>query len=50
MARSSLTAETLAAVDGIDAAYAVRELVQDLLSVELPAIVLYTDSKILYDS
>ena len=48
--RSSLTAETLAAVEAIDGAFVVKEMMEDILHKKLPPIMLYVDSKSLYDT
>ena len=50
VARSSLTAETLAAVEAIDAAEALKKLVEEILGINLPKLRLYVDNKSLFDS
>merc|ERR1712148_115696 len=50
VARSTLTAETLAAVEGVDAGFAVKTVLEEILVRKLPPIILYTDNKSLYDT
>ena len=50
VARSSLTAETLAAVETIDSAIVVKRFVEEILFTNLPPITLFVDNKSLYDS
>ena len=50
IARSTLTAETLAAVDAVDMAMMISSCLEDLLNRSLPPVRLYTDNKSLYDS
>ena len=48
--RSALTAETLAASEALDAAFVVKEMMEDVLHSDRVEIDLYTDSKSLYDT
>ena len=50
VARSTLTAETLAAVEAVDCAIMLKTGVEETLSRQLPPIVLITDSKSLIDT
>ena len=50
VARSTLTAETLAAVDAVDTAFVVKKILEEILARELPAITLKVDNKSLYDA
>ena len=50
VARSSLTAETLAAVEAIDFAMVVQQATEELIKKKLPPIKLYTDNKSLHDA
>ena len=50
VARSSLTAETLAAVEAIDSAVAIKSFVEEILYVKVPSLTLFTDNKSLYDA
>ena len=50
VARSSLTAETLAAVEAIDFAIVVQSAVEEIVKRKLPPIKLLTDNKSLHDS
>ena len=50
VARSTLTAETLAAVEAIDAAQVSKKILEEVLIREIPAINLYVDNKSLYDT
>ena len=50
MVRSTLTAETLAALEVIDAAHMVKKSVEEILQCQLPPIHLYVDNKSLYDA
>ena len=48
--RSALTAETLAAVEAIDAASVIKKMIEDILCKEIPPVVLCIDSKSLFDT
>lgn len=50
VARSTLTAETLAAVEAVDAAMMCRKVLEDLLDKALPPIKLLVDNKSLYET
>ena len=50
VARSTLTAETLAAVEAVDTAYMVKKIIEDITTVELPPIELFVDNKSLFDT
>ena len=50
VARSTLTAETLAAVDAVDNAYVTKAVLEETLSIKLPPITLYVDNKSLFDT
>ena len=50
VARSTLSAETLAAVEALDAAFVVKAMVEEILPVNLPPIDLYVDNKSLHDA
>ena len=47
--RSTLSAETMAAVDALDTAYLIKKILQEIVSHEIP-IEMYTDNKSLFDS
>ena len=50
VARSTLTAETLAAVEAVEAAVMCRKVLEDVLNKALPPIKLMVDNKSLYDT
>ena len=50
VARSTLTAETLAAVEAVDTATMCRRVLEDLMDRALPPVKLYVDNKSLYDT
>ena len=50
VARSTLTAETLAAIEAVDAAYAMKRFIETVFMCKLPPIDVYVDNKSLYDS
>ena len=50
VARSTLTAETLAAVEAVDAAASSKAMLEEILRKELPPLVLYVDNKSLYET
>ena len=50
MARSTLTAETLAAVEALDAATMQKAVLEEMLSSKLPPITLIVDNKSLFDT
>ena len=50
VARSTLTAETLAAVEALDGAFLIKTILEETLSRKLPAISLHVDSKSLFEA
>ena len=50
VARSTLTAETFAAVEGLDSAIVVKQVMEEVLGRRLPPIEIYVDNKSLYDA
>ena len=50
VARSTLTAETLAAVEAVDAACVSKRMLEEVLGREIPPITLYVDNKSLHDA
>lgn len=48
--RSTLSAETLAAVDALDAAFLVKGMFEEFLGFSLPTVHLFVDNKSLYDA
>lgn len=50
VARSTLTAETLAAVEAVDAAVLLKKMIEEVVMYEMPAITVYVDNKSLYDT
>ena len=50
VARSTLTAETLAATEAIDNAVVMKESIEEILKIQLPPIILRTDNKSLHDA
>ena len=50
VARSTLTAETLAAVEAVDAGYVFREILNEILDHPIQCIDVYTDNKSLFDA
>ena len=50
VARSTLTAETLAAVEAIDRAHVIKKIVEEMLHTILPPVNVYIDSKSLYET
>merc|ERR1712030_111699 len=50
VARSTLTAETFAAVEDVDSAMLVKQVVEEVLGRHLPPIKIYVDNKSLYDA
>ena len=50
VARSTLTAETLGAVDGVDSAHMIKKSIEEMLQLHLPPINLYVDNKSLFDA
>ena len=50
VARSTLTAETLAAIEAVELALMMRQTIQTILAVKLPPISLFVDNKSLHDA
>ena len=50
VARSTLTAETLAAIEAVDSALVLKRNIEEILKIELPSIYLMVDNKSLYDA
>ena len=50
MARFTLTAETLAAIEAVDSALVLKQNIEEILKIELPSIRLMVDNKSLYDA